>query len=355
MKITIIIILFITLSSCNNRRDKINRQSNFDYSGVESYFRLIESISVNGTFSESEWIDFLNVEGNRLYIEENNIPEDYLDNIKENIIKVYASKNFDDNEDIVYKIRNSFRKNDSIYREHLKFLKNNEQILLDSMIARTIKFLPDHRLLNDSLPKLYYHALDHDGSANGKGIFISIMAAHQNNSRRLSNFESHEFFHIQRPDILEHVKIDSIDQGIIWALNAILDEGIADMVDKDVMLADNSDWWLKEMVNDFYVGKSKDVISNFNTLIIDETNGKHHSENDYREAFLGSVGHVPGYSMAKLITDKGKSREMIDNADDPFSFFILYNDIASENPEEYPHYDNVAMQYVKELANKYGK
>lgn len=354
MKTSIIIILFITLYSCNNSRNVI-KNTNFDYSGVESYFRLIDSISVNGSFTESEWNDFLKVEGNRLYIEENNIPDDYLVKIKDNIIKVYISRNFDDGEDIFYQIRDSYRKNDLIFREHLKYLKNNEQTKSDSMIARTIKFLPDNKLLNDSLPKIYYHALDHDGSANGKGIFISIMAAHQNDTRRLSNFESHEYFHIQRPNILENVKIDSLDQGIIWALNAVLNEGLADMVDKDVMLSDNSDWWLKEMVNDFYVGSSKEVISDFNNMIIDETIGKHHSENDYRKVLLGSVGHVPGYRMAKLIADKGKLQEVIDNAGNPFFFFILYNNVASEYPEKYPVYDIVSINYIKELAKKYGK
>ena len=108
-----------------------------------------------------------------------------------------------------------YRENDSDFRNHLNWIKKNEAAVIDSMIARTIQFLPQNKLTKDSPLNIYYHALDHDGSVNDKGIFISIMAAHQNNSKRLANYEAHEFHHIQRPSILNQKKIDSRDKGII--------------------------------------------------------------------------------------------------------------------------------------------
>lgn len=357
MKDFLNILLIIILFSCESKENKIETNISFNFDAAKGYFNVVDSLKIIQKLSDAQWKSFLEIEGNKLYLTENNIPKTFTDKLRTIIENTYTVSDSlliaNSERDLFYKIRSMYRENDSVFRDHLDWIKKNETRVIDSMVARTMQFLPQNKLTNDSPLKIYYHTLDHDGSANAKGIFISIMAAHQNNSKRLGNYEAHEFHHIQRPNILNEIKIDSIDQEIVWALDAALNEGLADMVDKDVMLSEQSDWWLKDMVNDFYVGEAKAVIENLDKLITDEANGKHHSEEEYRNTLLGTVGHVPGYFMAKIITENGKSDELTKMADNPFSFFMLYNEIACQNPKEYPLFTAVSIQYIKELEQKY--
>lgn len=240
------------------------------------------------------------------------------------------------------------------YKNHFKWLKKNQLALKDSIVSRTKMFLPSNQKMKDTFPIVYYHGLDFDGSANSKGIFISIMATYDNNKKRLGNFEAHELHHLQRKSLLSNVEIANNDKGVIWALDAALNEGLADMVDKDVLLSDESDWWLKDIVMEFYIGRSKEVITNLDKLIREELEGIHHSEDNYRNILLGSVGHVPGYWMAKFIADNDRSNDLIRMADSPFYFFILYNEIATSKNESYPVFSASSIQYIKKLEKKYG-
>jgi len=272
--------------------------------------------------------------------------------------KVYTSSdslNEKRSEDIVYLSRVRYKKEENNFKEHMKWLQNNQEELKDSIISRTKLFLPKQQKLRDTFPQVYYHALDFDASANTKGIFISIMSAYDNNKKRLGNFEAHELHHLYRRSILEEKDIQEKDKGIIWAIEAALDEGIADMVDKDVMLSKESDWWLKGYLVKHYEENGKKALLELNNYILDEIENNHHSEDEYREIYYGSVGHLPGYYMAKSIKEDGRLDELIETSDNPFKFCILYNEAAKNSKGELPVFNEEAINYIKQLMDKYQK
>lgn len=353
----LIFILSLLLFGCDRSENvTMDTSPRFDYAAVEAYFTLIDSLRAKQTITSAAWDTFLSVEGNCLYLSENKIPAAFTDHLMEILQSVYRSGSIGVlyDADLLVQIRQRYQQNDSLYREHLGWIKEHEASVADSMVARTIQYLSSNQLTNDSFPNIYYHALDHDGSANSKGIFISIMAAYDNNTRRLANYEAHEFHHLQRPSLLQGVPIDTTDTGIVWALDAILNEGLADLVDKDVMLSEASNWWLKPLVDDYYNGRSPDVIAQPNQHIGEEAQGLHHDKQEYRDVLLGTVGHVPGYWMANTIAEGGRLNELITQADNPFAFVLLYNDVATTASTDYPLFDSTSVDYILSLANQYG-
>jgi len=203
----------------------------------------------------------------------------------------------------------------------------------------------------DTFPKVYFHAL-WDGSASSKGVFVDIILAYDFDQKRWGSFIAHELHHYMRGSLLEGVEIDSIDQGAIWAIESIFNEGFADMVDKSALIFEGSDWWLNEqymaLLN--YAGA---IMTSLNTQFQEELAGKHHTEDEYREVLAHSVGHIPGQYMAQTIKDAGRLPEIIQKADDPFAFFLIYQEIASAKKDESPILDAESLIYLKKLRSKY--
>jgi len=369
MKQKLIIIGLIILIGCKGDGNfNKNETAKFNFESLEKYFELIEELKLRRVIDSTKWKEFLELEGNRLYVDENNISKEFTENLKLMLEQVYTSPdslNENKSEDIVYSSRVRYKKEEHDFIEHMNWLKNNQEELNDSIVSRTKQFLPNRQKLRDTFPQVYYHALDFDASANTKGIFISIMSAYDNNKKRLGNFEAHELHHLYRRSILEDKKIQEKDKGIIWAIEAALDEGIADMVDKDVMLSKESDWWLKEYVVKHYEENGKKALlelNNYilallelNNYILDEIENNHHSENEYREIYYGSVGHLPGYYMAKSIKEDGRLDELIEISDNPFKFCMLYNESAKNSKGELPIFNEEAINYIQQLMDKYQK
>lgn len=284
--------------------------------------------------------------------------ESFGQNLKTLIEQIYStsdSTNEIRSEDFSYKGRYLYKKEEKQYREHLTFLKNNQLALRDSIKVLAKMFIKSDQHINDTFPKIYYHALDFDGSANDKGIFISIINAYSYNKQRLGSFEAHELHHLQRNSLLDNVKIQEKDKGLIWAIKVVFNEGLADMVDKEVMLNERSNWWIKKYLIDYYEVNGAEVIVEFNEYIQDEINAKHHTEKEYRDLLLGSVGHLPGYLMAKTIKEQGKLNDVIRSSDNPFVFFKIYNSSAKASDKKLPLYQKEVMDYIGELEEAYIK
>ena len=331
----------------------------FNYDAAYAYYRLTDSVKKKNKITNLDWKTFLNVNGNRLYIEENNIPKSYLDGIRQAIEIVYSQKHDSlistPPNEMLLQIRKKYEEGTSLFHNHLEFIKTNSNMLLDSIRIRTAEFLPDGSFEENKIPTIYYHTLDHDGSANNSGIFISLLASYDFNLIKTGIFEAHELHHIMRHNIFDKLlEISKNDKGILYVLEACLNEGLADLIDKREMLSETSNWWLKPMLKDAYINQAQSVIENLNNAFLDEINGNHKTEASYRNIILGSVGHIPGYFMANTILENGVIDNTITNAANPFQFFIVYNEVA-EQKLGHPKFDKEVIEYLKLLEAKYLK
>ncbi len=332
-----------------------SQKPEFHFEAAEAYFKLIEQLEACGKITQNQWDEFLSLRGNQLYISENQISVSYLQQLKETIESIYQkdSQLNSENESLFLKSRWRYKNEHEALQEHLQWLKSNQRLIIKESFNRAKQFVQYSSDEVFEYPNVYYHALDFDGSANEKGIFISILGAYDNNQYRLGNYEAHELHHLIRKSLLKDLPILEKDKGLLWALDAILNEGIADLVDKDIILSKDSTWWLKDIVNDYYMSTAKKAIYDLDQLILDEINGNHHKESKYRIAVQNSVGHIPGYYMAKLIQEKGFEEKLIEISNNPFAFILLYQDVAESNHESLPLFQPESINYLKDLQEYY--
>ncbi len=166
----------------------------------------------------------------------------------------------------------------------------------------------------------------------------------------LSLFLAHEMHHFYRNmEVSFDPEID--DKEIIWAINQIHMEGVADNINSEFIFGD------KEIFGKEYQRTYLQRYRNAEEYIqeLDEHIKDYRANPDkYREiikADLPLSGHPIGFFMAESIIDSGRKDELIENYDDPFYFFELYNKSAELN--DYYRFSEDSIDVVNNLKKKY--
>ena len=102
----------------------------------------------------------------------------------------------------------------------------------------------------------------------------------------------------------------------------------------------------------YLLNYAEDVITEFDLKIQEEAKGTHHSQTKYREVLANSVGHIPGQYMAEKIYEHGRLNDVIEHVDNPFMYFIIYNEIAEANPDILS-FSKASIDYIKQLNEVY--
>jgi len=72
----------------------------------------------------------------------------------------------------------------------------------------------------------------------------------------------------------------------------------------------------------------------------------------YDALYLSYDGHIPGFFMAKAIKDNGRLGTIIENVDNPFIFFLTYQEVALID-KQLPVFDDEVTSFLKKLNTKY--
>ncbi|MEM6320771.1 MAG: DUF5700 domain-containing putative Zn-dependent protease [Bacteroidota bacterium] len=180
----------------------------------------------------------------------------------------------------------------------------------------------------------------------------------------MGNVEAHELHHNFRPDLsyftarpdssYYKTEIEKEDRVVYNALMLALNEGLADMVDKDILLTDDSKWWRKDAIQAVYMREGETVVKKLNKYLAAAASGVTQNPALYDALYLNYKGHIPGYFMARAINDNGRLEEVIEHADNPFIFFLTYQKVALLD-ERLPVFDAGVIDYLKNLNAKYLK
>jgi hypothetical protein len=366
---------FVLLFSCNEKPSAEKKPIEktpaiqLDFEAAKAYFRLVEKIQKGRIISEKEWAAFFNIEGNKLFIKDLRLSEKDINIFKKTIRVAYqpktdtiaanklALKSFR----LLSRIR--YKKNHQLYKDYLSQIERMQATFADSIVARTKAFLPKDLAIYRAMPTIYYHALNSDGNATGNNrIFMSVLASYERNINRMGNVEAHELHHNFRPDLSYYIarpdssyyrtEIEQEDRVVYNALMLALNEGLADMMDKDLLLADSSKWWRKDTIKSLYEGKGKNVVKKLNEYLAAAADGATQNWELYDSLYLSYDGHIPGFFMAKAIKDDGQLGEIIEHADNPFVFFLTYQEVALTD-KKLPVFDDEVIDYLKQLNAKY--
>jgi hypothetical protein len=90
------------------------------------------------------------------------------------------------------------------------------------------------------------------------------------------------------------------------------------------------------------------------TIRVQAAGGPATPEKFYRRLTNGTNGHLPGFYMASVIVQAGYRQQLLDHADDPLAFALLYQKAAKKSKSA-SSFSPASERYLRQLARKYAK
>jgi hypothetical protein len=169
---------------------------------------------------------------------------------------------------------------------------------------------------------------------------------------------AHEFFHYYRDKKLdfEFPEQDSDDYTLIWLLNQIENEGIADQINvKQLYYGDGCFTDTDEAQKTFdEQSKAPEEIRKFDEILTgihEHPDWKYGLGSQARRTITRS-GHVAGFFMANVILKHFPQQELVKIVRNPFEFFHLYNK-AARMEGNVPIFSDKSMAVIIELEERY--
>ncbi len=168
----------------------------------------------------------------------------------------------------------------------------------------------------------------------------------------------HELHHYFRNQILAYDPdtIPAEDKDLLWVLNQVQAEGIADQIDKKKLVMD-PDGPLY-----FFSDRWKSMVKNAPEFLVlmDEKLNKMQDTEEQR-LFTGQQlrenlpmsGHPIGFYMTNIILGEKGKEVLIEEMGNPFAFFRLYRQAAKTHPVDAPVFSNKTMQVISDMEEQY--
>ena len=169
---------------------------------------------------------------------------------------------------------------------------------------------------------------------------------------------AHELHHFYRNKILvfDMDEVTSDQQDLLWVMNQIQAEGIADQIDKRILIMDKegpmhayADSW------EAMVSQAPEYIQSFDKQLaaINESLQGTKEAGQKLKTGLPMSGHPIGFFMANTILEQGSKKDLVEKAGNPFAFFRLYHKAAQNAKGIAPTFSHETLQIIEILENKY--
>lgn len=319
---------------------------------VSHFFKLVDTLEADYPISDSLWRQFLQLEGNRLFIETNGVPPERLQDLR-NAWEILFRPSKDSllqrslqNDPLVTSFY-PYKKHQGALRAYADWIPRHN--MYDSIYTRAIEWLPKRMHQVKKVPYIYYIVIDNGGSANENGLLNSLWSSYELSHLKKAAYEGHEMHHFLRTSIALK-PIGSSHKEVMRALELLLSEGTADLID--------AKYWMQTETNGAFLkqksANSPQMIRGLNAEIERLAQGKPGKDRSfYNQLFEGTNGHAPGYLMAKTIVDNGYKNELLASADDLFSFIYLYDKAAHKAKGKLPVLSSASIQFVHQLDRLY--
>lgn len=351
---TVLLLFFFTLPVL---AQKINTKA------LEVYWEITAELRKGDTLSIERWKDFLKLKGNNIYIDNQSFDDAYLEKYRRTLQFVYNPKNdqalrgmMEDKVHnwMAYKI-NQYKVNEKELIEYAAHL--NEPSYLDSMYKNAWEWLPGHLQKKSPETEIYFIPIENDALVQNGIIVFTLWSAYNQDKLKYGILGGHELHHVLRHEVTFN-KITPSEEGILYVLNGILNEGTADMVDKVYSFNHSGDIIYEYHYDDLLLHQADSIIKQIDTcmqLMRKSDNKIFSTKKQFRTLIDNSSGHKPGYYMADVIVRNGYRRELIENIQNPFKFICLYNKAALKDAGSPPVFSETAIAYCRQLEKKYWK
>ena len=336
-----------------------------DLTSVDEFFKVISTLKEGKEISEEQWKDFDNSNGYK------DLSQNSRDIIKSSIGIVFGNSTIAEKESILSITQEEMNKNPTMllkklvvvnyldindnYESVKSFRENYDfNTLIEKAKQRLSSFLDTTIDSTTQLKPVYFIFASADGLAKNSGLYIDLYLIYKQTEQQRVDFLAHEFFHNYRG---KYVNPDYYKHDIAYAIDAIQDEGIADLIDKTEGYEAyyNGIWELPEMVETMVnlYNQAQEDLERLQNLSIRYAKNEI-SKNDMGDELLEFFkfnGHPIGSFMANQIVNAGYKSEMLETFYNPYEFYKLYNK-ASEKQSLFQLNDEF-MEYLRSLTEMY--
>ncbi|MCR5888390.1 hypothetical protein LRS06_11560 [Hymenobacter sp. J193] len=321
------------------------------------YWEMTDALRQDQPLTDAMWESFLAVPANNRYVKSvfgSNLAD--LNSYRRAIEVVYrpsldslrqaklAAKKW------YYVLVNDYKQREPEYRQYLTETAR-QPAYLDLMYRYAYEYLPQRAHTTVQNLQLAYVAIGNDAISEQAGLVFSLKSAVDWNKPKNGILEAHEMHHQLRPG-LDFSFAPESDQALLWALNVVLNEGVADLIDKKAQLASPAD---SAEIHRWLLAGAPGVIHKLDSVLQvgARATGPLPAISYYRRLYKGSTGHLPGFYMSRIIERNGYVRPMLANVDNPMAFFQLYQKAAQKDKTHPPQFSAAAVRYLKQLEKRY--
>ncbi|WPO83572.1 DUF5700 domain-containing putative Zn-dependent protease [Chryseobacterium sp. JJR-5R] len=343
----------------------LSKAQTFHMEALDAYWNMIEPLKKGDSLSQETWQKFLNLEPNQTYIQNQGFDKDYLERLRKSIEVVYMPKNAD----VLQKRVAAIEKDPAsywltykvyVYKQHEKELKEFQGKLdtkeyFADCYRNTFSMLPKNLQVKDEKISIYPIGIENDAIAGSGTVIATLWNLYNADKIQKGGLLGHEIHHVLRKGF-DFKNVEKKDEGLMYFLQVILNEGSADLIEKPTNIASEKVLPYALCYKDFLIPQADSIVSVVNRNIIDlkTSGGKNFkTEKDYRNLVQWTSGHKPGYYMADIIVKNGLKKQLLQNIQNPFQFIYLYNKAAKKDPGKPSVFSDEAMSYIKMIEKKY--
>lgn len=381
-KITIIIFFFIVFLEYGCTKDTKNLNPNFDFSSLEQFWNIVDILKTDKEPTGEEWDSLFTTSGYATLIGREISRKSFMNRLRLSYMPS-KSKEFEDAlssdkySNWAKMMLNTFKQVEEIRdRINCKVEELKKFPFTRKAIKEALKYLPENEVQEYPPVSFLIWGL---GSRGYSPVIITmedVIELTENfiTPDILKKFErsdftknrililgmGHEFFHYFRDKKLEFEFPDyeNSDYDIIWTINQIENEGIADQVNiRQLFIVSDFlyDTEYPEMINQEQKEQPKLLrkLDSLFTEIYEKPETKKQLGEKIR-MIVPRSGHPTGYYMANIIIEQFGKEPLIDVVRNPFAFFYLYNEAAKKDSKA-PIFSDKSIELIKNLEEKYIK
>ena len=325
--------------------------SNFEFSGVEYFWNIVDAYQNKGEPSPNEWERLFNSPGYKVLIR-SEFTKEFLKTKFEQVCKDYINLN---------NVKISAR--DRYYLTHYKKVLENRQNLQfqinklksasynQQAVNKALNYLPIKQV--NEYPQVSFVIFANDGRGYSP-IVIDLLATMDWD---FVPFLAHEYHHWYRNklDKVQWHRIESDDRLIMEVLSQLEAEGIADQIDKSQWDGKSVKQGTLERNYIAMVNQSPSVLEKVDKLFseIASSNDKRVANYTKIKSAIPQGGHPTGFFMATMILKTLGRSELVRTVGNPIRFIKTFNNAARMKGKSGLAFSFEAMKVIEELERKY--
>ena len=356
--ITHCIILAFFISSCTTNQPD---STNLDFSGMDEFWKITSMLVNNVEPDEENWNALFDTPG-YFILTQSEFTKEYFKNYFK-LAYMPNKKEFLQRELQKSHWRIQYLKHmTKVLSEKEKIQKHREELTNTNYLTMEAQELAKEYLPNDyynfnDLPQISFLIFGNDARSYSNMIIDILYSVEQGNKLKyLVGHETHHFYRNKRLKF-EFPEQSHSDYNLIWILNQLQAEGIADQIDKRIRYFNGGDQETSKWALSYkdYYNKTPGLIREIDSLLTEYHMQSKESNliSDKIRKIVPMSGHPTGYFMANAIIETLGKHELLECVDNPFKFIKLYNQAAANHLNEYPTFSKESVELIDKIELKY--